>query len=268
MNQPLLELVRRNFIAKSTGCARRLSGMVVEETDDFTLVDTGMPTDTFNVVVTRTGRSESLQAVFEGAVRRFRERAVPAALWCWEPDFSPTLDRYLEKHGFLLEETNVAMWADLTRPLPASSPENGLRIFPVETPDHYETFAGLLAGLFGDHPEAGNVRRYYRTIAPLHHPNQPYRLYLGRVGDEVVSTGTIYRSDEAAGIYDIATRADRRGHGYGSEMFRFLMEEAHRLGAKQAVLQASPDGLGIYLRAGFEPVGQVRVYPITASGAD
>ena len=43
-------------------------------------------------------------------------------------------------------------------------------------------------------------------------------------------------------------------------MFAHLLEEAESYGLTFAVLQASPDGFGLYARAGFESVGTVHTF--------
>ncbi|NMG10772.1 GNAT family N-acetyltransferase [Brasilonema sp. UFV-L1] len=60
--------------------------------------------------------------------------------------------------------------------------------------------------------------------------------------------------------YDIATRAEYRHRGIGSAMFSYLLREARFYQHRYAVLQASTDGIGIYLKAGFTPIGEVHVF--------
>jgi hypothetical protein len=43
-------------------------------------------------------------------------------------------------------------------------------------------------------------------------------------------------------------------------MFAHLIETAKSFGSRYAVLQASPDGIGIYRRAGFMSVGTVHTF--------
>src|SRR5215813_10590755 len=86
------------------------------------------------------------------------------------------------------------------------------------------------------------------------------RHYLGIYHDEVVATGTLFIGSETAGIYDIATRVEYRHRGIGSAMFAHLLKEAEDSHHRYAVLQASEDGIGIYLKAGFMPVGNVHIF--------
>ncbi|QHV96910.1 GNAT family N-acetyltransferase [Spirosoma endbachense] len=264
MDHKLSTIVRRNFIAKATYFARLLPGMHVADTETFTVVDCGLPSDTFNVVIPKTTKFASLADLFENRVSEFSRKRFPLAFWCWDDLVNPELATLLHYYDLVRDETNVAMWLNLrTRPInPASN--NPLLIRGIQSPDEYDQFADVIAELFGDSPEADQIRQYYQLISRVHVPTQPMRFYLGEYEGKIVTTGTLFLDDESAGIYDIATRPDWRGHGFGSHMFDYLLGEAHRQSARQVVLQASADGLGIYKRAGFVEVGTVQVYDTVA----
>ena len=76
------------------------------------------------------------------------------------------------------------------------------------------------------------------------------KLYLGFYKDEVVSVGSLVCTLDSIGIYDIATKEEMRGKGFGSTMFNYLLQ-AKELNVAQYVLQASPDGINIYKRLVF-----------------
>jgi predicted acetyltransferase len=84
--------------------------------------------------------------------------------------------------------------------------------------------------------------------------------YLGTLHDAVVATGTLFVGSETVGIYDVATCNAYRRRGIGSAMFQYLLKDAYTCNRRFCVLQASEDGLGIYVKAGFRPVGVVHVF--------
>ena len=86
------------------------------------------------------------------------------------------------------------------------------------------------------------------------------RFYLGIYEGRAVATGTMFVGQETVGIYDIVTLAEYRRRGIGSAMFAHLLQAAQLCQRRYATLQASPDGLGIYKRAGFTAVGNVHVF--------
>ena len=76
----------------------------------------------------------------------------------------------------------------------------------------------------------------------------------------VVATGCLFIGSDTVGTYDIVTRTEYRHQGISSAMFGYLVHEAQCQDHRYAVLQASPDGLGIYERAGFTTVRLVHTF--------
>ena len=72
-----------------------------------------------------------------------------------------------------------------------------------------------------------------------------------------VATGSLVPAAGVGGIYNVATRADRRGRGIGRAITYALMREAAELGYRTAVLWSTAAGLPVYRRLGF--VERVRV---------
>ncbi len=54
----------------------------------------------------------------------------------------------------------------------------------------------------------------------------------------------------------LATLADRRGKGVGSAMLTYALNLTQSLGYKNAVLQASQDGIDMYKKMGFQTFTQ------------
>ncbi|WP_442603148.1 GNAT family N-acetyltransferase [Paenibacillus sp. KN14-4R] len=261
MTNHLSNLVRDNFIHKASYLARRTNGMSVQATPDYIRVDCGLPSDTFNVVVIlKSDLQDSDITILQETVHYFRDKNTPMALWSWEDSHCVTFQT-LRKIGLEIAETNVAMVANLDNLHPDTMPPANFRILEVSTPVEIQQFGHTLASLFGESQEAGNVRAYYKLVTEsLLQPDSALKLYIGYIGSEVVSTGSIMVTDESVGIYDIATKQEYRGKGFGSAMFNFLITEAQRHKPKFCVLQASSDGINIYLRSGFEPVCEVTVF--------
>ncbi|MFS0840359.1 GNAT family N-acetyltransferase [Paenibacillus sp. 1P03SA] len=254
-------LTRENFIAKAAWFAGRADGCTLKQTTDYVRADSGLPSDTFNVTVLLKPRlSAENEAILEEAVRYFTDKKYPMAIWAWEDKNSVTFET-LRKAGLEEAETNIAMYADLDAWKPEKQFPPDFCIREVTSLAETEQFGDVLASLFGESEEGANVRAFYRKIArlPLSGPS-PLKMYTGLYRGRPVSTGTLMFTDDSVGVYDIATLTDFRGRGFGSAMFHFLLEEARKGKSRLCVLQASPDGIGIYKRAGFDPVCEVTVY--------
>ncbi|MFN7116917.1 MAG: GNAT family N-acetyltransferase [Saprospiraceae bacterium] len=252
-----LELVRNNFIAKVSHFARFVPGMSVEATTTYVRVDCGLPSDTFNaVVITRADFNASKSILQYYQIKNF-----PTAFWVFESPAAPEIEQQLIDLQLVSNELNMAMLVDL-RSLQANykaTPEFTIQL--ASTPKEMLTHAEVLASLFEPAAEANQIKKYYQSISPYYEANtSPIQFFIGIHQEEVVSTGTLFFDQNAVGIYDIATKINVRGKGFGSQMFHYLLQVAKNQGATTAVLQASPDGLGIYKKAGFEEIGSVKVF--------
>ncbi len=256
-----LDFIRENFIAKAAYFASLAPGMSVLETSQFSRIDSGLPSDTFNVSVLRETSPGAIPVLLQPTVGYFSDQKFPMALWVFESSNYMQITQELAAHGLPEGEINVAMYADLQQLTPDIADIPGFKIKLVTAPEELGAFASVLAELFEPLDEAKQVRKYYKTIASYYKGiGSRLQFYIGAHNQAVVSTGALFFNADFVGIYDIATRDDQRGQGFGTFMFHWLVNEAKRQGAKQAVLQASPDGLGIYKRAGFREVGTVGVF--------
>ena len=77
---------------------------------------------------------------------------------------------------------------------------------------------------------------------------------------------TLVLGDDLA-IHYVATESDHRGQGLATRMLATVIEDAQNAGMRSATLQASPDGLSVYQRMGFQTVGLLLgfVRPTTAT---
>jgi GNAT superfamily N-acetyltransferase len=250
--------VRKNFEEKVSYIARIVTGMTVTEHSSFLAVDCGLPSDTFNVLVIRDmhARAELL-----ATVDRFNAKGFPLAVWYWESEVKDADLAVFSQHGLWHAETHVAMYADLSEIQVTSLPIAGLEIKRSMTASDLLQFGEVMVALFGDSSEGRHVFAYFQrlcdyplsTFPAMHH-------YLGTLHGTVVATGTLFVGSETVGIYDLVTRDDYRRRGIGSAMFQYLLQEACTWNRRFCVLQASPDGLGIYMKAGFRAIGAVQTF--------
>jgi len=68
---------------------------------------------------------------------------------------------------------------------------------------------------------------------------------------------TLALGDDLA-VHYVATEADHRGQGLATRLLATVIEESRNAGMRSVTLQASPDGLSVYRRMGFQTVGLLR----------
>ncbi|HTO72320.1 MAG TPA: GNAT family N-acetyltransferase, partial [Gemmatimonadales bacterium] len=135
----------------------------------------------------------------------------------------------------------------------------GLEIRRVTTSADLEAFA-ILSAANWDPPDR-RVLRFYRTLGPQFLPQaSPRHLFLGVHEGRPVATAELAGSGSTAGLYGISTLPDARRRGFGTAMTSAALHAAQAAGYTHAVLQAAPDGVGIYTRLGFVAEGEIVEY--------
>ncbi len=253
-----LELLFEGLIGKNTYYPGQLGPPIrVQKTAHYAVIHSGYKTDTFNLVISKRLGEEG-PALADRICGEFNAAKLPAAWWTCDELREDALLEALRRHGFVEDEVDVGMIADLGD-LPALDYPAGLEMKLVETAEEAVTFGRILASLF-DPPDVF-VTSFYERVAQLGQLSQrPLKLFLGFVDGRPVATSSVYLSGEGAHVFDISTLAEQRNRGYGSAITHFSLSFARALGAKRGALQASADGVGIYRRMGFREVCTFRIY--------
>ena len=84
---------------------------------------------------------------------------------------------------------------------------------------------------------------------------------------EPVGCAAVFIGRGAAEVQHVVTVPEMRGRGIGTAMTVAALRTAAARGLDTAVLTSSPDGLRIYQRLGFRPVGRIRRYLWSPSSA-
>ncbi|RKF52402.1 acetyltransferase [Bacillus wiedmannii] len=255
------QLLIDNFTYKTSYIARQVHGMDVKETKDYIAVDCGLPADTFNIItLLNNNLAEGSEQLYK-EVAYFNQKKFPMSVWFWDDKQERDIKRELIKIGLKEAEQNIAMVADLKTIHPIINMPVGFTIQKVSSSGQIKKFGETLAHLFGTSEEGIHVQAFYNETVSFDLWNsENMKLYLGYYKGEAVSVGSLVITKDSIGIYDIATKEEMRGKGFGSTMFHYLLQEAKELKGAQCVLQASPDGINIYKKAGFQAVGKMIVF--------
>jgi ribosomal protein S18 acetylase RimI-like enzyme len=247
-----------NFVVHATWVARHTPGMTVLEDTALVLVDSGLPCDTFNFVCRSRLGHDDVGPRASATIARFASVGRPFSWWVGPADTPNELGERLVAAGLKESERELAMAADLDA-VPELPPPADFVIRRVQTPQELVTFAALSAANWTP-PDQDVFRFYARATAVLLRDDAPQWLYLGYANGDAVATAVLTEGGTVVGLYNISTRADARGRGYGSAMTRQLLVDARERGFRTAVLQAAPDGVRIYERLGFTPFGPITEY--------
>jgi ribosomal protein S18 acetylase RimI-like enzyme len=252
------KLIQNNFIEKITFAAKQIEGMNVMNRPDFVRVDSGMPSDTFNVSVVLNDETD-YSSILEQTLGYFNNKKYPMALWCW--DYLKGFKAMLDKSQLILGEINLGMFANTNDLNPDTQMPPNFFMKQVETPCEVKTFGNIITFLFGESLEGQNIKVYYNNLSGASmFLNTPIKLYIGYLNGKAVCTGSAVFAKDSVGIYDIATLPDYRNQGLGSATFHYILSEIKKNYNGLCVLQASEEGMGIYKKAGFESVCNIYVY--------
>jgi ribosomal protein S18 acetylase RimI-like enzyme len=253
------ETAAANFAVHAGWAHARSPGMRQIDRGDLLLADSGLVSDTFNVICrARLGPADASARARE-SVEYFRAAGRRFSWWVFPSDRPQNLRDALRAAGLRHAETETGMRADLSGP-PSDQPgSRELAIARVTTPAQLEAFARVSAA--GAAPPDRDVIRFYELAASaLLSRDCPLRLYAGSLGGETVCTAELAVGARAAGVYGVATLASHRRRGFASTLLARILHDARGEGLAEAFLQAAPGAASLYRRLGFRAFGEVEEY--------
>ena len=216
---------------------------------------TGVPAPLFNAVLWLDVDEAGVQAAIDDAAAWFAARRGP---WSWYvgPASRPAgLARILERRGFARATDPPGMAAPLAG---VEDLEPGAPVEVVKVSDRatLRAWFDVFAPSFDLSRPAGRafhdllVEAGFDESGPMHH-------LVAFEDGRPVATASVVPAAGVGGIYNVATRADRRGHGIGRAITLAAMRDVAARGFDIAILWSTPAGLPVYRRLGF--VEQCRV---------
>ena len=219
--------------------------------------ETGLALDAYNGVLRTNLSREELADAAPGILAHFRERRLPFH-WHVGPFSQPYFGDLLEAEGICLDEDEPGMGVDLRTTTAEEVPVTpSLVIEEVLAESRLRQWAETT--FCGAPPDA--VQCVFRAHAGLPRgPDSSIRLYLGTLGGEPVATVKLYFAAGVAYIGRVVTVPACRRQGIGTVMTVHAMRIARESGYRIAVLTASPMGVSIYRRLGFQECCVVSTY--------
>ena len=214
-----------------------------------------VPFPMFNFILRAQLALSHVDAAIDAAIERGKSHHVPL-MWITSPATRPTdLGTRLEAHGFTPEGGATGMAIDLLSLAPNSPMPTGLIIERVEK--DYLTLSKVCVTGF-KMPEfvvepMSQLLNCLGTEVRIRH-------YLGKLDGEPVACSMLYLGAGVAGIYNVTTLPQARGSGIGAAMTFAPLRDAHDLGYRVGILQASKMGLPVYRRLGFQENFQYSQY--------
>jgi len=249
------QLVINNLEEKLKVFTNAVSGELTNE-EDFILANTEVPTDTFNILVSKYPEIKNVFKVRQG-LDYFYKKEYPFSVWMDDRHISDNWTSLIHAYGLKETERNAMMKLDNTLYV-GQSVSHQLTITQVKNKRELSKYIEVFISLFEGTPEQFALEDYFNKFSQTK-LGLDTQMFIGCIGKVAVTTGLLIKSEDSYGIYDVMTKENFRGKGLGSEMFQFLLNQTKDK-EKPVVLQASDDGKNIYKRFGFIDVGEMVVF--------
>jgi len=129
-----------------------------------------------------------------------------------------------------------------------------LELVRVSTGAEVEEFEAVSVRGFGNEGDAIEPGTFH---PPTILDDPAMKMFIGRVDGKPVGAAMGYRTDTVVGVFGVTTIASARRSGYGGALTRAAMLTETGL---PSVLAPSKEGESVYLRLGFEHVGELSIW--------
>jgi len=244
-----------NFVVHASWAARRNPRALVETNVSLTMVDSGLRSDTFNVICGARLRAKDVASIALRAVEHFRAVDRPFSWWVAPGDEPEDLAQRLDEMGLDRQETERAMALPLSTSGPRPVPE-GVEVLEARSPGDIASSARINAENW-DPPDAA-VEAFYRDAATtLLKADSPQKVFVAIRDGEPVGAVELTLAAGGGGIYNLSTRVEHRRRGIGSALLERACRYATASGAGTVVLQAAAAGASLYESFGFRELGLI-----------
>jgi hypothetical protein len=210
------------------------------------------PNMIYNTRITRQNKSEKIKEVI-GYIRR--KEAPP--FWIITPETDRSVESILENNGMSAIDLLPGMAIDLTefsKSHDGKNSGNGLNITEIFTARQLSQWLGIVNTVIFKR------KKLDQALFTGLIENPSFHFYTGYIGDIPAATSMSFLSPPSAGFYNIATLPEFRKRGFGSAMTAYSMIEAGNEGCKTGILHASAMGEPVYLKMGYKPYGEYKVF--------
>ena len=181
--------------------------------------------------------------------------------WVYPSGQSPETRRLLQDAGFRLIEKVPCMAADLNDSLSDTKFPDNIKISDVKNKNDLRTWEDISFHGFEMPPRA---REQYGAFVSSFNlgAQSPQKLFLAYLDGIPAATSLLFTYKNSAGIYYVSTLPAYRNKGCGLRITQAAMQSAKESGFKDVILQATPMGRRVYMRAGFKEYCHAEIYKL------
>ena len=241
------EQLDANVIGKLTYLPERL-GMKVFEDERIVTVNTGIPSDMFNVVCLK-----EYDADWQTAQDMFDAAGLPFALQYGFGNNKEKREDFIEKSCVKSEEVESGMFMDISA-LSDVVHCAELEILQVTDSRTLRDFITVYKGIIPD--DGAAIEQFYSAAAPfIINSDSALKLFVGYIAERPIATGALFLHADVAGIWDVTVLPNFRRRGIATDMVtRLLIQARDVYKYHTSVLTASDAGEKVYCKMGFQKI--------------
>ncbi len=159
----------------------------------------------------------------------------------------------INQYGFEFIYETPGMYFDLANDLPS--------VVGVEIREAHDDLHEWIKPLQEGFPSSDNCEAYRKLNAELLRKGEKkLRHFTAYQENEAACSATLFLSDNAVMLHNLATRDKYRKFGLGSALTLYMMNEAKKAGYRHCFLDSSDEGFNLYKKLGFNVYCVTSVY--------
>jgi ribosomal protein S18 acetylase RimI-like enzyme len=233
-----------------------LMEMDVTSDEKITVINSGIPSDMFNIIC-RVRNKDALDA----AVKKIHDLEMPFACWIgFEGDY-PHCERDLEKIGFFCDENESGMFVEIKK-VSREKRVKDLKIFPVDDEQKLLDFIEVYREM-GPQEFKAISEFYLKGKKHILDQKSLLKIFVGYLENQPVATSALFFGGGSAGIWNVATVPEFRQRGIGTDMTcHALLQALDNFGYRIVVLAAGRLGEPVYRKIGFQKLKNFQVFNV------
>jgi len=231
----------------------------VVELEGVSLVNSGVDYAVFNAAVfyEKVNGHTPVGELIDQAAAHYDTHDLGWSCWVCEELLGDRLDEltsHLKRHGLRASARHQGMVAD--RLVPPARPLPAVEMRRVGDKPSRLDFVQISSQVFAlPLPVAHRIYDSERFWAG------GFMAWIGYVEDRPVCTAAVDSSCGVVGLYSVGTLHRYQRRGYGEKVTRHVLEESCRASnLSRSILQSTREGLPLYRKMGFRPMGRFSVY--------
>lgn len=253
-DQEVIELTQENMVDIMRKWSNCTDAFQVIEDDECFRVTSSIPHPLFNNVLKTNVEFDSKRFV-KSIRKEYKKRKTPFLWRLWDHDKPKDIETLLMKNGGQKFQSTTLMAIDLDEFDPFSERPPELMVQTLKYGADARKFAECTCTTFGIPNE---MKVPVTEIIEMQ--DQNIGNYIGYIGSTAVGTATRFYSNGIAGIYNVATLPQFQGKGIGMEILNSLLLDVKQDGYQTVILHATPAGLRLYEKLGFQAYGEMKQY--------